>query len=663
MKSLTTFMLLFVTGIVAPVMAQISAGGEPVSFSHRLSPTIDTITLPAVDAAALLAEDELEQQEGDIPLRFGYPFPVDVGLDRDGTWETLPNGDRVWRLKLECPGAYSINLVFDRYWLPEGAQLFLYNGDRSDVRGAFTASNNKPYGQFSTAPIPGDVQILEYIEPANVDQAGEINIMTVVHAYRPTFNPAARAQLRDFGDSGSCNNNVNCPEGEPWQDEKRSVALITTQGGFRLCTGALVNNALQDQTPYFLTANHCLGGETSWVFIFNYESPGCEDVDGPTDQSISGCSRLAANSASDFGLLLLSANPPEEYEVYYAGWSAVDTPSPHSVGIHHPSGDIKKISFDDDPVTSWAWPGTPADSHWRIGSWDDGTTEGGSSGSPLFDPDHRIVGQLHGGSASCTSLTYDAYGKFSVSWDYGSTPSTRLVDWLDPEDSGITVLDGLDAALSATISGTVTSTDGDPLRARVWVEGDRSYETEANENGEYLLETYPGTYTLYAEFFGYYPSEGEMITLENGDAITIDVTLEAQPTGTLQGMVSDVQTGEPLTGATIQLLDVPIPAVMTSPTGFYQFEAIPADYQYTVQCVAPSYGEQTAEVFINAGETVEQDFALQRAQSFEEDDGNWSGTGLWEWGIPQESGGPATAYEGQYCWGTDLDGRYRPFAN
>ena len=415
--------------------AQVAEDGVPYSFSFQVDDDVPAVIMPGIDLMALLAEDEIEEAEG-MPFRFGAPFDVDLGLDNSGKWDTLSNGDRLWRIKIVCPGAYSTNLIYSRYRLPENARFYIYNEDKSNVLGAFTAKNNKEHGKFATGLLRGDACILEYNEPASVYQPGRIDVSRVVHGYKDI--------LAGFGDSGSCNNNVNCPVGVPWADQIRSAAMILTGGGFRLCSGVLLNNVNQDLTPFFLTANHCLGGEETWIFMFNYESPTCSNIDGPTNQTVSGSTRLASRSTSDFGLLLLDETIPDEYDVYYSGWSNLDTPGQSAVGIHHPRGDIKKISFDYDPVTSTNYLENTGTTHWRVGDWEDGTTEPGSSGSPLFDPNHRIVGQLHGGYASCSSITSDWYGKFSLSWDGGSSPSSRLRDWLDPDNTGVTTLDGLD---------------------------------------------------------------------------------------------------------------------------------------------------------------------------------------------------------------------------
>jgi len=441
-------------------LAQISAGGTPPSFSIKtLAQDIPTVVMPDVNVAKLLVEDELERKMG-LPFRFGFPFDVDLGLDNAGTWEQLPDGSMLWRLRIVCPGAYSINLIYDEYRVPEGARLFLYDEGRAQVWGAFTHRNHKVGGRFATSPVKGAACILEYVEPPTVREPGRIRIGRVIHGYKDVFYGRAD---KGFGDSGSCNNNVACPEGAPWALQIRSVAMIITGGGSRLCSGSLVNNVRQDQTPYFLTANHCYeawGGQdvTTWVFWFNYQSATCANpATEPPADSMTGSILRAANAESDFCLVELSSAIPTSYSVFYNGWSNRNVAATSAVGIHHPSGDIKKISFDDDPLTSTAYltePVVPDANHWRVGQWEDGTTEGGSSGSPIFDQNHRVVGQLHGGYASCTSLTSDWYGKFSTSWDYGSTAATRLRDWLDPDNTGAETLDGREQTPAPNLSVT-----------------------------------------------------------------------------------------------------------------------------------------------------------------------------------------------------------------
>jgi hypothetical protein len=323
------------------VLAQVSKGGRPRSFDRKMRAEIQKVAMPQLDVKTLMAEDEIEKERG-IPFRFGYSFEVDYSLENSGNWEKLDDGGRIWRLKIFSEGAYSINLIYSHFWIPDGAELFIYNENRDMVRGAFTSKNNKDHNQFATAPVKGDVSILEYYEPANVTERGIINIAGIVHGYKDIFNYET-VKAAGFGSSGSCNINVECPEGDPWQDQIRSVAMILTDGGTRICSGALVNNMRQDGAPYFLTADHCLGSEETWVFMFNYQSPNCNNNDGPTYMTVSGSTLLANYPTSDMAFLLLSEPPPDGYDVYFGGWSVYDIPSQTSVAIHHPRGDVKKI--------------------------------------------------------------------------------------------------------------------------------------------------------------------------------------------------------------------------------------------------------------------------------------------------------------------------------
>lgn len=431
------------------VSAQVEYPGEPFNWHekdyHRTA--LEVHETGTLDLDQLQAEDAVTDQYKSAPYRFGYEWEVSLSPSNSGSWQTLQNGDKLWRLGVHCPDATSISFIMSQFKLHGGAELFIWNEDRSAFKGAYTSESNKPHGAFGIGLLHDDFVVIELYVPAGMEAVQKLEIGTIVHGYRSIL---AHAQALEeaynrgpFGNSGACNINVNCPEGDDWQIESRSVALIVN-GGFAVCSGALVNNTAQDGTPYFLTANHCLGGNVgNWVFYFNHESAGCNGSNGPTNQSVSGSVLRANNGGSDMALLELDETPPADYDVQYCGWDNSDSQTVmNTVGIHHPSGDVKKICFDEDAPYHQNQGGAAV---WYIDEWEDGVTEGGSSGSPLYDQNHRIIGQLYGGFAACNGSVNnggaDWYGRFGVSWD-GPSSSSRLRDWLDPLNTGAVVLDG-----------------------------------------------------------------------------------------------------------------------------------------------------------------------------------------------------------------------------
>ncbi|HOI33447.1 MAG TPA: PKD domain-containing protein, partial [Bacteroidales bacterium] len=268
-----------------------------------------------------------------------------------------------------------------------------------------------------------------------------------------------------FGTSGDCEVNVNCDEGASLTNQKQGVARILVKKGSGLfyCSGSLINNTRRDFAPLFLTANHCGQNATEadyarWIFAFNYEAEGCEDPNTePIFQTLTGARLLAQSSDdvmtdSDFKLLSLLQDVPQHFRPYFNGWNRENTTSAAGHVIHHPDGDIKKIStYAVAPLSTFYQGGTenPEAPYWRV-VWAEtgnghGVTEGGSSGSPLFDNNGLIMGTLTGGLATCDSpSTPDYFGKFSFSWsENGTTPGSQLAPWLDPEHTGVTRLSGL----------------------------------------------------------------------------------------------------------------------------------------------------------------------------------------------------------------------------
>lgn len=440
--------------------AQKSQGGLPYSLNPKLKDKLS-------DAIPLIEMPKIKQSDIDIikeknkygleKFQFAYGFDVFIDIKKESVVDSLENG-LLYRLRIKSKGAKSLNIIFDNYQVPKGAKLFLYNENYISVKGAFTSINNKNNKKLPTQPVSGDILIVEYFEPYYAEKIGVLTIGKVSHDIYGIEDD-------DFGSSGDCQVDINCTEGDDWQDEKRAVCKIIINGT-GLCTGTLMNNTSYDGTPLFLTANHCIceqdDAENS-VYIFNYESPSCDGIDGSVSQQISGADLRATNAESDFTLLELSQSPISTYNPYYAGWDRTNIQGSGGVGIHHPRGDVKKISThniipgDSDCMDFTEDFGCgdefyPNENFWRI-NWietDNGhsVTEGGSSGSPLFNDDSRVIGQLFGAgfcdNPNCDTPEDDIanYGKIFSSWNNSTNEDERIRDWLDPINNGVNFLDG-----------------------------------------------------------------------------------------------------------------------------------------------------------------------------------------------------------------------------
>ena len=292
---------------------QIEQGGTPLHWGEPIQETVVWETFGALNLDQLAEEDRVTATMKDAPWRFGIEHDVDFDLNNSGSWSE-EDGLRVWRLGVKGEGATSLSFYLEEFQVPKGGELFMYNANRTEFKGAFNHLSVKEWGGLALSLMEGEEVILEYREPVGLDNPGQIAISQVVQGYRSLLQreaelDAAKSAAGPFGNSGACNINVNCPEGADWQVEKKAVALIVN-GGFAACTGSLINNTANDGTPYFLTANHCLGNPNTWTYYFNHESSTCSGSTGPTNNSISGGALLVADGGADVALIELSSTHP-----------------------------------------------------------------------------------------------------------------------------------------------------------------------------------------------------------------------------------------------------------------------------------------------------------------------------------------------------------------
>ncbi|MCK9423860.1 MAG: T9SS type A sorting domain-containing protein [Bacteroidales bacterium] len=432
--------------------AQLNQGGFPRSFTFSIPPdNRDMVTLTPPSRELLDEEDAISP----LPFRFAINLPVDVDIERSGKWIKVEDGTKVWRITVNAPGALALTLYFDRFQLPTDGKFFVYSPNRTQLIGAFTNLNNNEANTFATALITGDQITLEYNSPEDA-VLPQLHLSEVAYAYRGVTDVSG--DRTGFGAAGKCEVNVNCSEGASWQRQVRSIARVEVKRGSSSvwCSGSLVNNTRNDGTPYLLTADHC--GKLStpqdlsqWLIYFNYQGAGCPNpTREPVSRTMTGVKLVAhggdgGNTGSDFFLVRLLSSIPDTFNVYYNGWSRDTIPSPSGVSLHHPQGDIKKISTYTSPLVRSNWNSQPRYTHWRV-TWagtthGHGTTEGGSSGSPLYNNLGLLVGTLTGGDSSCDSANLnkpDYYGMFYYHWDRNGTDSASVLKyWLDPVNSNV----------------------------------------------------------------------------------------------------------------------------------------------------------------------------------------------------------------------------------
>lgn len=434
---------------------------QPMHPAIDRDAAIDTIVMDPIDSDALLAAE--------LPLRrTGRPNIVAIANAdlaytpaNSGSVEDIGNGWIAWRLRIEAPGSKSINLgtLFN---VPENTTLYLLGPDGSTPYRAIT-SQDGTRGEFWTPMI--EAPVMEIYAEMLADEFAAFEAGFVITSINLGFEDLRFTNAIEGGDRGDgergisepCNVDVACSQGDPWADQIRSVGR-TLRSGTALCSGAMINNTAQDRTPYFITADHCgatVSNASQIVIYWNYQNSFCrtpgsaqsgQNGNGSLSQFSSGTTlRMRRGPSSDIALLEINNAPPSSYNIHWAGWDRNSNNSSSGAGIHHPAGAEKRISiYSTSTFQQTVFIGGIGNVASYIVQWSQGITQGGSSGSPLFNQSKRMIGVLSGGSSSCANPSgTDAYARIATAWT-GSSAGSRLVDWLDPLGTNQTILDGVD---------------------------------------------------------------------------------------------------------------------------------------------------------------------------------------------------------------------------
>ena len=415
---------------------------------------------PSFDQRTAELDDILREQNGALRL-YGRFLPIEVSTTSHGAWGTLANGDKVWRIRIRSSEALATELFFRNVQLAEEARLDVFDVGGEQHFGGYTQNDIGQDGSFSTPMVYGGTCIVTYSAPSLRTNVEAFTISALSHAYRDIVQEK----------SGSCEVDVNCSEGVGYETVRDAVVRIrvVVPAGTGRCSGTLMNNTDLDCKPYVLTAMHCGDGSTednfnNYQFFFNYQRSDCSGSDGALDQVVTGCLKRAGSNdidangraqGSDFMLLEMNGQVPAEFDAYFAGWDATGSTVNAGRCIHHPDGDVKKVSSFSTQTYTAVWGTTLPDTHWRV-AWTGtanghGVTEPGSSGASLVNTSKRVIGTLTGGFSCCTlsacgTMTGpnqpDYFGKFSQHWTGNLNPANEKLNfWLAPNSTALT-LDG-----------------------------------------------------------------------------------------------------------------------------------------------------------------------------------------------------------------------------
>ncbi|MDO5086121.1 MAG: trypsin-like peptidase domain-containing protein [Comamonadaceae bacterium] len=430
-----------------PRLLQVKTVQQP--SAHRIPAHV--IALPALE----VAKSALAPAEAGMPLQIGVGRTVEKAGSVEATssllhWHRTAEGGMRAALAVQSPDAKFLRMGLRVEQLPPGSVLRVYAPDDEstveiqalEVLNALQnnldagAQGDEAYTYWLPS-VSGQQAVLEIqLPPGMAPHLLKVSVPSVSHiALDPAMDDPSKAL------SGSCNVDVMCTSGH--DAHMSSVAHMRyTKGDGRtyICSGSLMNNTRQDYTPYFLTANHCISTQvaaSSLETFWNYRANRCNSSQlHPSVTQLSGGAQLLwASADTDTALLRLRNSPPES--ATYAGWNAQTPGMARVFSIHHPGGDLQKYSegaifaYGNCRPTSaeqFSCSEATANNSAYVGvRWTRGTTEGGSSGGPLFSNSGQIIGQLYGGTGNCeTPDGFSIYGRFDLAF------RNALNQWLAP---------------------------------------------------------------------------------------------------------------------------------------------------------------------------------------------------------------------------------------
>ncbi len=396
--------------------------------------------------------------------RFAEAIDVHVSPRREGKWE-YDGQKAIWKIDIQSIGAISLNLGFSLFHLPPNTELTIKSFSTQKIYGPFTPADNEIHNQLWTPIIPGDQLELKLVTTIAEKENIQLLLTQVNHGF---VDFSRNGKISPCHVDAVCGTNDGFPINDSYRDQINAVGRMMING-VSFCSGVLINNARRDNTPYFLSAEHCHVNEEnapSVVVYWNFQNSKCRNTDdkdnvlpgdGNLDIYNTGSIVRAAyalennpdGKAQGTDMLLLELDDPvnPDADVYFAGWNATQNIPKQEVAIHHPQGLEKRISINLEPtLVSPLFNNERIAPHFlEVQHWEYGITDPGSSGGPLFNEKKQVVGQLKSGHVTCdnsSQINSDWFGWLFYSWNGGGAPENQLKYWLDPDQTGILEMDG-----------------------------------------------------------------------------------------------------------------------------------------------------------------------------------------------------------------------------